>query len=480
MASSATGRTSFAGRCLLPITSVSHIGERMTSRQHSQLFDFFASVRLTITVLLTLAATSIIGTVIPQNQNMEAYLHTYGPKLFRLFSVLDMFDMYHSWWFRLLLVLLAVNIVVCSLDRLPGVWKIVVKQPVFKHSRFQNASIHRQIGVSSIGPVQPLLEKALSRSIGGVRIEHFPNGYCLWSEKGRWTRMGVYIVHLSVAFLLAGGLIGSFWGFDGEVNIPEGDTVQMIRLSNSGKSIPLPFEIRCDKFSVSFYDSGVPSEYRSTLTILEKGMPVLTRDIIVNDPLRYKGVNFFQSSYGNLPSENVVLGFTSRETGMEYREKIAMGQTVTIPEGLGSFTMTAFNRDHLFRGRAIGDAFVGRLTSASGDAVEVVLPVKFPSFDKMRKGDVIIAIAETETRFYTGLQVTSDPGVWVVYTGFLLMIGGCIVTFFMSHQQICIEAFADGKECRVTVRGIANKNKIDMQKKVDAIAATVGQTADRT
>jgi cytochrome c biogenesis protein len=447
----------------------------MTSRQHTQLFIFFASVRLTVIVLLTLAATSVIGTLIPQNQNVDAYLHTYGPKLYRLFSVLDMFDMYHSWWFRLLLVLLTINIIVCSLDRLPGVWKIVIKPPDFKPSRFLNASIQRKVAVSSIDRVQPILEKALFRSIGKVRLERFPNGYHLWSEKGRWTRMGVYVVHLSVVCLLAGGLIGSFWGFDGDVNIPEGETVNAIRSGNSGKSIPLDFEIRCDKFSVSFYESGAPSEYRSTLTILEKGAPVLTRDIIVNDPLRYKGVNLFQSSYGNLPSQNLALSFTSRATGMEYKINIAPGQTVTVPEGLGSFTITAFNRDHLFMGRSIGDAFVGTLSSPTGDTAEIVLPVKFPSFDKMRKGDVIVAIAETETRYYTGLQVASDPGVWVVYAGFLLMIGGCIVTFFMSHQQICIEALADGNICSVTIRGVANKNKIDMQKKMDAIATAAEQ-----
>jgi cytochrome c biogenesis protein len=202
-------------------------------------------------------------------------------------------------------------------------------------------------------------------------------------------------------------------------------------------------------------------------------MPVLTRDVIVNDPLRYKGINLFQSSYGNLPSQNLVLSFTSRATGMEYKEKIAPGQTVTIPEGLGTFTITAFDRDHQFKGHAIGDAFVGVWTPPNGDAVEVVLPVKFPTFDRMRKGDVIVAIAETETRYYTGLQVTSDPGVWVVYTGFLLMIAGCIVTFFMSHQQICIEVHTDGNIRSVMIRGIANKNKMDIQKKIDEIATVL-------
>lgn len=447
----------------------------MASRQHSQIFNFFASVRLTVTVLLTLAATSVIGTLIPQNQGLADYMQAFGPNWTRLLSVLDMFDMYHSWWFQLLLLLLTVNIVVCSLNRLPSVWKIVVKPPGFRAERFSGAACHREAAVFSPEAIRPVLEKVLARCIGRPRFEPAPNGYYLWSERGRWTRLGVYGVHLSVVCLLAGGLIGSFWGFDGTVNIPEGDTVGAIHLNNTGKSFPLGFQIRCDKFSVHFYDSGMPSEYRSTLTILENGQPVLTRDVLVNHPLRYKGVNLFQSSYGSIPSSKLVLSFTSKATGMEYKEKIEPGQTVTIPEGLGTFTIDRFERDYHFKGHAIGDAFVGTLTPPAGNPVEVTLPVKFPSFDRMRGGDVVVGVADTETRYYTGLQVTSDPGVWVVYTGFLLIIAGCIVTFFMSHQQICIEVRTERTAGRMTIRGIANKNKFDIQKMVDAIAAAAAQ-----
>ncbi|HAY40073.1 MAG TPA: cytochrome c biogenesis protein ResB, partial [Desulfobacteraceae bacterium] len=48
----------------------------------------------------------------------------------------------------------------------------------------------------------------------------------------------------------------------------------------------------------------------------------------------------------------------------------------------------------------------------------------------------IFSIAGYNQRYYTGLQVTSDPGVWVVYAGFIMMIIGCFITFFMSHQRL--------------------------------------------
>ena len=91
------------------------------------------------------------------------------------------------------------------------------------------------------------------------------------------------------------------------------------------------------------------------------------------------------------------------------------------------------------------------VTPKEGEAFQIGLPTKFPTFDKMRKGNLVIAVVEHVPRFYTGLQVVKDPGVWVVYSGFILMIIGCYITFFMSHQQICLEIVAAGKKSRVIV-----------------------------
>jgi cytochrome c biogenesis protein len=94
----------------------------------------------------------------------------------------------------------------------------------------------------------------------------------------------------------------------------------------------------------------------------------------------------------------------------------------------------------------------------------------------MRKGDVVIAIADYLPRYYTGLQVSRDPGVWVVYTGFILMIIGIYITFFMSHKQVCVEVTADGKKSRIMVAGTANKNKLGMENKVSNLSEKLAET----
>ena len=70
----------------------------------SKIWNFFTSVKLTIVLLLSLAVTSIIGTLIPQNEDPQAYFEAFGGVLYQLFNLLDLFDMYHSWWFQLLII----------------------------------------------------------------------------------------------------------------------------------------------------------------------------------------------------------------------------------------------------------------------------------------------------------------------------------------------------------------------------------------
>jgi cytochrome c biogenesis protein len=437
-----------------------------------RLWKSFASVKLTIGLLLTLAATSIIGTLIPQNQSPEAYLQSFGDTLYRIFSLLGLFDLYHSWWFRALILLLVVNIIVCSIDRLQATWKIIfVRNPRFNVARYRRLKSKAEFNHNiTAGSLRERYLPIIARRFRYHRVEDTDQGFAIYAEKGRLTRLGVYVVHLSVVVLLIGGLIGSIFGFDGFVNIAEGESVRSIQLRNNNQTLPLGFDIRCDDFNVEFYDSGAPKEFRSSLTILKDGNVLKQKDIIVNDPLRYEGISFFQSSYGNLPPTEMFLNFTSLATGMVYRQKAAIGKPVVIPENLGTFTLKNYTPQADFRGHNIGEAFTWMLTPQNGHPVDVTLPLKFPSFDKMRKGQVFISIADFVPRYYTGLQVSKDPGVWVVYSGFILMIVGIYITFFMSHQQICVEVIARDPKSQVMVAGTANKYKMGMQKKVSQLA----------
>ena len=448
-------------------------------------------------LLLSLAVTSIVGTVVPQNENPAAYFRAYGEFFYKIFNFLGIFDMYHSWWFQFLILLLAINIVVCSIERLSATWKIIfAKNPSFNLSKFRTLS-QKEVFTGKQTPeeLSTVYETLISEQFGYTRVEKTDKGLCIFAEKWRWTRLGVYIVHFSVILLLLGGLIGSLFGFEGFAIIPEHEKIDSIRLRNTGQIRPLGFEVLCDDFSISFYDNGTPKEYRSSLTIIEHGKPVSKKDIIVNDPLRYKGINIFQSSYGKMPSgalqkekvhkkdppEDITLNVVGKESGNAYKINAIIGKPVDLPEGLGKFVIVEYRKSAEFGGQNIGQAYLGILTSKDKDPVNILLPLHFPNFDKMRRGAVVISVAAQETkkfnpgekseqRYYTGLQITKDPGVWVVYTGFIGVIIGIFITFFMSHQRVCIEIVKRGKKSDVIITGTANKNKLAMQNRVKKIS----------
>ena len=463
------------------------------------IWKFFVSVRLTVVLLLSLAATSIIGTLVPQNASSEAYFHKYGAFLYRLFDILNIFDMYHSWWFQLMLVLLTCNIIACSIDRLASTWKLVFPKKIsFKLSRFENLKEKEDFTDTRLPEdLENRYSAIVTKAFGSPTIEKTDQGFTLFAEKWRWTRLGVYIVHASILFLIVGAMIGSMFGFEGYVNIPEGERVDHVQLRSSGQIEHLGFEIACNDFTLTTYQNGAPKEYRSSLTIWENGETILTKEIIVNDPLHYKGISLFQSSYGEMQrepekaesfsAEDIHLSFFMTASGMVYKRKAEIGKPLEIPEGMGKFVAMAFKESALFGGQNIGAALIGILTPANGEPREITLPIHFPNFDKMRKGDVVISVVHQDAkqpvkekpeniRYYTGLQVVKDPGVWVVYSGFIVMITGIIITFFMSHQRLCVDVRKKGNKSRIMVAVTANKNKLGMAKKTERIAQLLGKS----
>jgi cytochrome c biogenesis protein len=449
----------------------------------SSMWKFFASVKLTVMVLLSLAVLSSIGTLIPQNQSPEEYFRAFGPFRYQVLSTLDIFDMYHSWWFQFLILLLVVNIVICSIDRLRITAKIIfVKKPTFNLNSFRRRKARKDFTINvDSGTVRETYRSILAKHFGYCAVVDTGMGFAVTAEKGRWTRLGVYGVHLSVVLLLIGGLIGSLLGFEGFANIAVGETVSTIRMRNSHLTKTLPFAIRCDDFEVQFYDTGAPKLFRSDLVLLEDGQPVVEKSIIVNDPLRYKGINIFQSSYGELGQpggaaelpERIELQFVSTASGMVYTKSVKAEQPVEIPEGLGRFTIRDYQPTAKFMEMAIGPTIIGTLETKDGTEQQLMLPIKFPKFDTMRRGSVIISVAKEFSAagqaYFTGLQITHDPGVVIVYIGFILMIAGCIVAFFMSHQRIVVEVLPDGSGAKVMVAGTANKNKFGFEQKLERL-----------
>jgi len=90
-----------------------------------KLHKLFSSVKLAIFLFLFLAATSILGTIIQQGLSMERYKALYSPGVFSVLKFFNIFNMYHSWWFTTLLILLSINIIVCTFKQVPRIIRLI-------------------------------------------------------------------------------------------------------------------------------------------------------------------------------------------------------------------------------------------------------------------------------------------------------------------------------------------------------------------
>ena len=68
----------------------------------------------------------------------QEYKKLYGEAFYNLIKVFNLDDMYNAWWFLLLIVILCINIVVCSIERLSITWKIIFPKKIkFSLQRFR-------------------------------------------------------------------------------------------------------------------------------------------------------------------------------------------------------------------------------------------------------------------------------------------------------------------------------------------------------
>ncbi len=266
------------------------------------IWRLFRSVKLTVVLLILLAIASIIGTVIPQMPQRESieFARSLSPETFRLFESLNLFDMYQSIWFRFLIGCLGLNLIICSLDRFPGTWKLYKSKPRPDRSKpFENLPPELTFTISKkTVDIASGVEQFLTKQYNKAHSKNVEDTHYFYTEKGNYSRFGVYIVHASILLILIGALVGSFLGFEADVNIPEGEqiTISDIHLKKGTLSKGLNFSIRCDKFFVDFYKSGAPKEYRSELTFLINEKEVKKSSLLVNHPPKFMGNTYYQSN----------------------------------------------------------------------------------------------------------------------------------------------------------------------------------------
>ena len=453
--------------------------ERMQTKPFATAaWNFLISMKLAIWIIIVLAVTSILGTVIEQNQPVEKYRQVYEDWAYNLMERFNLFDMYHSWWFLLLLCLFTLNLSCCTIDRLPRVIR-TVRKPKLTLDGATEKSLSLTERWKSKGDIPLRAEEykvALAQAFAAPKVTEADGAVHLYAEKGVSSRFGAYATHAGIVIVFIGAIIGNVFGYKSYVNIPDGKEASHLDARGGKEHIDLPFSVRNNRFWLETYPGGQPKKYASDLSVMENGREVLRKTITVNDPLVYKGVWFYQSSYGQEDGATAQVAVRRQDGTPAGNLSLAPNEPVRI-DGYGVVRGVNYEQD--FQGK--GPALQMVIEKPGRPASDLWILQGQPDRDRGRNDSLVFSFGGLTAKMYTGLQVAKDPGVNVVWLGCLLLTAGMMVSFFLSHRRIWIR-LAEGPhgKVEVTAAGSANRNRPAFEKTFASVLAEVRKDPPNT
>ena len=415
----------------------------MTSHINRILWKFIyllGNLKLAIILLLFIALISSLGTIIEQEKTISFYETNYpitNPIAgfinsdFILFFGLD--HVYTASWFLILLFLFGGSLLSCTFSR---------QIPSLKLARLWKF-LRRDNKINKAGIAFSLNNGSLTQFSYLLRERHYnviQQGPYIYAYKGLVGKIGPILVHLSIICILVGSVLGSLTGFMLQELVPKGELFHLQNIISSGSLsyIPQNFEGYINDFNIAYNDQGMVDQFYSEIDILDNNLQIQKeKTIFVNEPLRYSGVTFYQTDWSIVSlkftlnkKENVDIQL--REIAGENTSRFWIGSLgygsdnkvlVVLQDLTGKYLLYDSEK------RLLGQSDIGHKIFFNGN--ELRLNKILPS---------------------TGLQIKSDPGIPLVYIGFLFLIFSVLLSY-TSYFQIWVVK----KQNKVYVYGDTNR-----------------------
>jgi cytochrome c biogenesis protein len=431
-----------------------------------------SAIKTGVILLIITVIVSAAGTLILQRPATDAdeLQRAYSPQMLRLLDGLGLTDVFHAWWFVLLLGLVSLSIIAASIQRFPNSWRFFSRPYKSPDDAFRKA-LQTQKVVRTRNKDEEAVLSAAERVLhkAGFRPERIvrENSFSLFGERNRVSELAVYIVHISLLLIFLGGIIDAEFGWRAFLSLTRGEQSSQLQPQN-GKARYLPFAVRCDAAGRENYADGSPKKWWSDLSVIENQKVIFSKQIVVNDPLVYRGVRFYQASYGQTGKiDNLLLtavardGHTVKDIALGPDEAVPLDANVTVrlAEFIPDYVVSdgrVYARSNELQNPA---AHLIIRSSASGQSVDFWLPA-IPGFEQNASSPYDFLPKDVQMAYFTGLEVSHEPGQWLVWGGVLVMGVGLFVVFYLSHVRIWVAPVHDPQgQLQLWIGGIANKNR---------------------
>jgi cytochrome c biogenesis protein len=310
--------------------------------------ELLSSMRFAISLLSLWAIASVIGTVMKQSEPMANYINQFGPFWFEIFSKLGLYAVYSAGWFLLIMTALVLSTSLCIVRNAPKMlkdmrsWRESVREQSLRN-------FHHKLEWMADLPRAKLTEQLAGRIAAHgykVKVVEKDGATLIAAKRGAANKWGYIFAHGAIVVFFVGGLLDSdlpirfqqwFLGktpfagagvidripaqhrlglgnptFRGNTIIPEqGSSSTAIIPRQDGVLIQdLPITIRLKKFIIDYYSTGMPKLFASEVIVTDhESGNSFPATIKVNQPLIYKGLAVYQSSFEDGGSRLKLAGY---------------------------------------------------------------------------------------------------------------------------------------------------------------------------
>ena len=381
-----------------------------------KVISFLRSMKFGMILLVLVIACSFAGSMIVQQRDSMEYVRRYGEDAAQLILALGLDDVFSAPYFIVLMVALCLNLILCSLVRLPRV--IHAKRTLIQRAEKAQADT----------PLDPQQAARLADYFHKHRYQKHESGGKIIFSKNAVGFYGSFVTHLSFLLILLVGAAAVITADVRDQTVMPGETLAL----DSGVSI------RVDSFQIE--DETGLLDYASALTVTD-GKDAVSRQIRVNEPLSFKGYKIYQQTYGTAGAVRI----TNHLTGISEDLTLTESCFLTLDGANGMFYQALYpgyiqdESGSVTLITSTSGAYtdpVYDIVSVSGGAMTPVLA--FPD-ETLTIGDVSFTMLSPVS--YPGLRIKhmSPVVLGLLYATFVLMVAGLYLCFFTVPLAVSVE-----------------------------------------
>ena len=453
---------------------------------------------LTFTVILLTALSVTISITIMENE-ISAIIQRHhlwqGSSLKYIISLFGFNDLYNSIWFKSLLIMFYLNLLLCTVKRIPRTLKNL---DLFNHKTDHQIparlSLKETFIVNAINPdFIGQLRLLLSAKVSDPSIHYRDRLAVFFSQKGRYAHLGFYLAHGGLLLLLMGGFLSTS-SYEGNLYLREGETVDTLFVKEGTNQCvkKMDFALRLEPSEAAPPGNDSPLSHYSTVSFLQSGAVQKTEVLQGYQTTAYKGVRIALSRTRKDVDYLTLLATTpKRPGGKTIITNIQRNQFFRVPEtghiirlkDIFSPSRPASEKPLLTR---MDTSYQNSSTPLSRYMVTLEVygenntllysPAVFSKESNYQQpwdedyDFSLLGVKEIETRGQgIILKISSEPGGQLVWTGLAMAIFGFSMMFFLSHRKFWVKVEEKSGHYHLTLAGWSSRNPESLKDYFDEI-----------